>query len=78
VPVHLHTIPELHPQVGLFLGRQTLPALLDAGQRRVGNGVFGGGTRLLDGDTGNWGGRGTHSRAADSLGSGANEHCAEG
>lgn len=76
VPVNLHTIPELHEQIGLFLRRHTLPALLDTGERGVGNGMFGGGTGLLSSYASHWSGSGPDSRAASSLGSGANEHCA--
>lgn len=35
VPVDLHPIPKLHPQVGLLLRRHGLPSLLDIRQSRV-------------------------------------------
>lgn len=41
VPVNLHPVAQLHPQIRLLLRRHRLPSLLDTGQRWVGNGVFG-------------------------------------
>lgn len=41
VPVSLHTIPQLHPQLGLLLGRHGFPALLDAGEGGIRNGMIG-------------------------------------
>jgi hypothetical protein len=38
-PVDLHAITQGHPQLGLLLRRHGLPALLDTGQRRAGDGV---------------------------------------
>lgn len=35
VPVHLHAIPQGHPQVGLLLRRHSLPSLLNVRQSRV-------------------------------------------
>ena len=35
VPVHLHAIPQSHPQVGLLLRRHSLPSLLNVRQSRV-------------------------------------------
>lgn len=50
MPVNLHTVPQLHPQLSLFLRRHGLPALLDAGKGRIRNGMFGDGASLLAGD----------------------------
>jgi hypothetical protein len=47
VPVNLHTIPQLHPQFGLLLGRHGLPALLDTGECGIRDGVLGRGAGLL-------------------------------
>lgn len=50
VPVRLHTVTQLHPQIGLLLGRHGFPALLDAGEGRVRDGMLGRGAGLLRGD----------------------------
>lgn len=50
VPVNLHAVPELHPQIGLLLKGKTLPAFLDTGECGIGNGVLGGGADLLGSD----------------------------
>jgi hypothetical protein len=90
VPVGLHAVPQLHPQFGLFLRRQSLPALLDAGEDGIGDGMFGRGAGLLRGqvlalelrtgiETSHWRCRGPDSRcraASDCSGDGAKEHCA--
>lgn len=47
MPISLHTISQLHPQFSLLLGRHGLPALLDAGEGRVGNSMLGRGASLL-------------------------------
>ena len=47
MPVNLHTVPELHPQISLLLGGHALPALLNPGERRVRDGMLGGGASLL-------------------------------
>lgn len=39
LPVGLHAIPQRHPQVGLLLRGHVLPALLDVGKGRVGDGM---------------------------------------
>lgn len=39
VPIHLHPIPQRHPEIGLFLWWHTLPSLLNIRQCRVGDGV---------------------------------------
>ena len=40
MPIGLHSIPQLHPQLGLILRRHLLPPLLDVGEGGIGNGVF--------------------------------------
>ena len=37
VPIALHPVPQLHPELCLFLRRHRFPSLLDAGQQRVGD-----------------------------------------
>jgi hypothetical protein len=37
VPVSAHAIPQGHPQIGLLLGRHSLPSLLDIRKGRVGD-----------------------------------------
>lgn len=78
VPVNLHTVTELHPQLGLLLRGHALPTLLDAGQGRVRDGVVGGSAGLQGVQRGQWastdGGRAARSSASD----GAKEHCAAG
>ena len=46
IPIHLHTISQLHPQLGLILWWQSFPSLLDSGQGRVGDGMGGSSMRL--------------------------------
>lgn len=75
MPVNLHTVTELHPQLGLLLRGHTLPALLDAGEGRVGDSMVRSGAGLHDrGDRGSTDGCGG---ARDSARDGAREHCAE-
>lgn len=78
VPVNLHTVTELHPQLGLLLRGHALPALLDAGQGRVRDSVVGGSAGLQSVQRGQWastdGGRAARSSASD----GAKKHCAAG
>lgn len=50
VPVNLHAVPQLHPEVGLLLRGQSLPALLNTGECGIGNGMLGGGAGLLGSD----------------------------
>lgn len=50
MPVHLHTVTQLHPQFGLLLGGHGFPALLDAGNGRVRDGMLGRGAGLLRGN----------------------------
>lgn len=40
MPVGLHAVPQLHPQLGLVLRRHLLPSLLDAGQGGIANRMF--------------------------------------
>lgn len=47
MPVNLHAVSQLHPQVGLLLGRHGLPALLNTGQGGIGDGMLGCGACLL-------------------------------
>lgn len=42
-PGALHAVSQRHPELGLLLERHALPSLLDVGERRVGDGVGGGG-----------------------------------
>lgn len=39
IPVHLHTVSQRHPEIGLLLWWHGLPSLLNVGQSRVGNSV---------------------------------------
>ena len=41
VPINLHAVSELHPELCLLLRRHGLPSLLDTSNLRVGNGMFG-------------------------------------
>lgn len=90
MPVNLHTVPELHPQISLLLRGHGLPALLDPGERRVRDGMLGCGASLLLGsDEGrllrvqasHWacgragGRRGNGCAASNSPGGGPKEHC---
>lgn len=42
-PGTLHAIPQGHPELGLLLGRHSLPPLLDVDEHGVGDGMGGGG-----------------------------------
>lgn len=83
VPVNLHAVTELHPQLSLLLRRHGLPTLLDTSQGRVGDGMLAGGSTgllgrnggLLSAQGGHWAGGRTvrtddrrwESRAASSC-----------
>ena len=90
MPIRPHTVSQLHPQIGLFLRRQSLPTLLNARKGRLRNGVFRGSANLLgdlllggteaDGSH-QWrrgssavGAHGCYAAAGSSLGDGAKEH----
>lgn len=50
VPVSLHAVSQLHPQLGLLLGGHGFPALLDAGEGGIRDGMVGRRTGLLGSD----------------------------
>lgn len=50
VPVDLHAVPQLHPQLGLLLRGHGLPALLNTGECGIRDGMLGGGAGLLGSD----------------------------
>lgn len=78
VPVSLHAVTELHPQVGLLLGGKTLPALLDASESRVSDGMVGGSANFQGVQRGNWAGAEGGLSARHSASDGAKKHCAAG
>lgn len=78
VPVNLHTVTELHPQLGLLLRGHALPALLDAGQGRVRDGMVGGSAGLQSVQRGQWAGTDGGRAARSSTSDGAKKHCAAG
>lgn len=78
VPVNLHTVTELHPQLGLLLRGHALPALLDAGQGRVRDGVVGRSAGLHSIQRGQWAGTDGGRAARSSASDGAKKHCAAG
>jgi hypothetical protein len=67
-PIGLHAVAQGHPDIGLLLRRHLLPATLDVGEGRVGDGVGGTG---LDGA----GDDGRAHGGADGAGDGSAEHC---
>lgn len=78
VPVNLHTVTELHPQLGLLLGGHGLPALLNAGQSGVRDGVIGDSAGLQSVQRGQWAGTDGGRAARSSASDGAKKHCAAG
>lgn len=77
VPVNLHTVAEVHPQLGLLLRGHSLPALLNTGEGGVRDGMVGGKTSLQGvhgGRASAEDGRGARHSASD----GAKKHCAAG
>lgn len=50
MPVDLHAVPQLHPQLGLLLRGHGLPALLNTGECGIRDGMLGGGAGLLGSD----------------------------
>lgn len=46
IPVDLHAISQLHPELRLFLRWHAFPSLFNSGQGRVGDGVSASGLRL--------------------------------
>lgn len=78
MPVNLHTVTELHPQLGLLLRRHALPALLDGGQSRVRDSVVGGSAGLQGVQRGQWAGTDGGRAARSSASDGAKKHCAAG
>lgn len=78
MPVNLHAIAELHPQLGLLLRRHALPALLDTGEGRVRDGMVGGKASLQGVQRGNGTSAGGGRGARHSTSDGAKKHCAAG
>lgn len=81
MPVGLHAVAELHPELGLLLRGETFPSLLDASESRVRDGMVGGSADVQGVERGNWagadGGRGS-ARHSASGGAKKHGHCAAG
>lgn len=78
VPVDLHTVTELHPELGLLLRGHALPALLDVGEGRVGDSMVRGSAGLQGVHRGSRGSTEGRGAARDSARDGAKKHCAAG
>lgn len=78
MPVDLHTVTEVHPQLGLLLRGHALPALLDASDGRVRDGMVRSKASLQSIHRGNWAGADGGSAARSSASDGAKKHCAAG
>lgn len=78
MPIDLHAVTERHPELGLLLRGHTLPALLDAGKSRVGDGVLRSKASLDSVHRGNWAGADGSRAARSSTSNGAKKHCAAG
>lgn len=78
MPVNLHAVAELHPQLGLLLRGHALPALLNAGESGVGDGMGGGSAGLQEVHRSNRGSTDGRGAARNSARDGAKKHCAAG
>lgn len=78
VPVDLHAVTELHPELGLLLRGHDLPALLDVGEGRVGDSMVRSSAGLQGVHRGSRGSTDGRGAARDSARDGAKKHCAAG
>lgn len=78
MPVDLHAVTELHPELGLLLRGHALPALLDVGEGRVWDGMVRSSASLQGVHRGSRGSTDGRGAARDSARDGAKKHCAAG